>query len=670
MPDDDNPLLQAYDLPPFAQIQATHFSPALDRILAESRAQVADIIKTQTPFPTWDDLVLAMDEIHARLKGFDDLLDLLASTRPGDDWAQASLDCSERVRDFQSALRHNRPLFQLYQRLANSEIARHFEPPRKRVLEKALRQFRQHGLAHTAPSDLKVLQQRIQQGRELFLDQLHKANKAWSKAFDDEAQLSGLAPQFKQQLAKQAREAGRTGWLLTLSDASFGIVTSYADNRLLRKEVYLAYSTRASDQGPDAGRFDNSEVLRRLLEDRRRYATLLGYSNFAQMVIEPEQAESPEQVMAFLRDQLEQQQDLFARDAEQLKAFARRQGFTELQPWDYPYLVEKLRQHTAGISKLALSAWFELESTFSQLLLIAKDLFGVDILERADAATWHPDVRLFEVREWDQTIGYIYFDPFEDANRDGYPNTTTLRNRRITAEGRPRHPIAVLHGWLARSSDASPVLLDHLQLRILFHEFGHCLHHVLTRAEYRDVSGITELSRDTSEFAGMLLEQWCFTRQCLVRLSKHYQTGAAMPDDIADQLLTFANTQASWETAALLRNALFDMELHLTHGDGRTAQQVFDQVSAQVGHLPVWGSDRWPNGLDYMVTGYAARIYAYAWSKALAITVFQRFEQEGLFNGTTGRALRETIFGPGDSRPLAESVAAFTGRPPVRVKGE
>jgi oligopeptidase A len=388
------------------------------------------------------------------------------------------------------------------------------------------------------------------------------------------------------------------------------------------------------------------------------------------MVIEPEQAESPEQVMGFLRDQLEQQQGLFARDAEQLRAFARKQGFTELQPWDYPYLVEKLRQHTAGISKLALSAWFELESTFSQLLLIAKDLFGVDILERADAATWHPDVRLFEVREWDQTIGYIYFDPFEDANRDGYPNTTTLRNRRITAEGRPRHPIAVLHGWLARSSDASPVLLDHLQLRILFHEFGHCLHHVLTRAEYRDVSGITELSRDTSEFAGVLLEQWCFTRQCLVRLSKHYRTGAAMPDAIADQLLTFANTQASWETASLLRNALFDMELHLTHGDGRTAQQVFDQVSAQVGHLPVWGSERWPNGLDYMVTGYAARIYAYAWSKALAITAFQRFEQEGLFNGTTGRALRETIFGPGDSRPLAESVAAFAGMPAVRVKGE
>jgi oligopeptidase A len=228
----------------------------------------------------------------------------------------------------------------------------------------------------------------------------------------------------------------------------------------------------------------------------------------------------------------------------------------------------------------------------------------------------------------------------------------------------------VLHGWLARSSDASPVLLDHLQLRILFHEFGHCLHHVLTRAEYREVSGITELSRDTSEFAGVLLEQWCFTRQCLVRLSKHYQTGAAMPGAVADQLLTFANTQASWETASLLRNALFDMELHLTHGDGRTAQQVFDQVSAQVGHLPVWGSERWPNGLDYMVTGYAARIYAYAWSKALAITAFQRFEQEGLFNGTTGRALRETIFGPGDSRPLAESVAAFAGMPAVRVKGE
>ncbi|SSB95917.1 oligopeptidase A [Pseudomonas sp. 43mfcvi1.1] len=659
MPNDNNPLLQAYDLPPFSRIQAEHFSPALDRILTESRDQVAAIIETQTPFPTWDDLVLAMDEIHARLKGFDYLLNRLTSTRTGDTWTQASLDCSERLQDFQRSLKQNSQLFQLYQRLADSPIAQHFTVARKRTLKKILRQFRLEGLASTSQADLNDLKLRIRGARSLFLEHLHEANRAWSKTFDDEAQLSGLPSSFKQDMAERARKAGRKGWLLTLNEHSFRVVSRYADNQLLRKQMYVAYSTRASDQGPHAGQFDNGEVLSQLLRDCHQYATLLGYSNYAQMVLEAEQAESPEQVLTFLQGQLEHQQSVFIRDAEQLETFAAQQGFSELQPWNYQYLAQKLRQQTAGVSEQTVSAWFTLESTFSQLLLIAKELFGVDIVERREVATWHAQVRLFEVRERDETIGYVYFDPFEDANQEGFPHTTAMRNRRITAEGRPRHPIAVLHGWLPRGSGASAVLLDHRQLRILFHEFGHCLHHVLARAEYHDISGISELSRDTAEFAGVLFEQWCFTKQCLIRISKHHQTGAPLPDKVADQLLLYLNTQTSWEIAGFLRDALFDMELHCSHGDGQSAQQIFDRINTQVGHLPVFMNERWPNGLDYLVTGYAAGIYAYAWSRAMAKIVFQRFKRAGLFNPQTGRALRETIFGPGDSRPLSESIQAF-----------
>ncbi|WP_260962489.1 M3 family metallopeptidase [Pseudomonas citri] len=659
MPNDDDPLLQAYDLPPFARIQARHFSPALDQIIAESRAKVAEIIKTQTPFPTWDDLVLAMDEVHARLKGFGYLLECLTLSRTGADWAQASLDCSERLHDYQRSLKQNRELFQLFQRLANSQIARHFTPARKRALEKVLRQFRQNGLAHDAPAELGDLMLRIQGARSLFQEHLHEANKAWHQAFDDEAQLSGLPASFKQRMAEQARKAGHKGWRLALDEESFRIVSRYADDQLLRKRMYIAFSTRASDQGPQAGVFDNGEVLAQLSRDRQRYATLLGYPSYAHMALESEQAESPEQVLSFLHEGLARQRSTFARDTEQLQAFAKTQGFSDLQPWDYPYLAQKLRRQAAGVSEQTVSAWFELESTFSQLLQIARDLFGVRIVERQDVATWHPDVRLFEVREWDEPIGYLYFDPLEKADQDGFPNTTTLRNRRITAEGRPRYPVAVLHGWLPRGSGGDPVLLDHRQLRILFHEFGHCLHHLLTHAQYREVSGISELSRDTAEFAGVLFEQWCFSKPCLIRVSKHYRTGEPLPDGIAEQLLVYLDTQTSWDTAAFLRDALFDMELHRSHGDGRTAQQVFDQVSAEVGHLPVWPGERWPNGLDYLVTGYAAGIYAYAWSRERAKTVFQRFKRDGLFNRKTGQALRETIFGPGDSRPLTESIQAF-----------
>ena len=655
----DNPLLQAYDLPPFSDIQAEHFAPALDQILVESRAKVAETIKTQTPFPTWDDLVLAMDEVHARLNGFGYVLERLVCARTGNAWKQVSVDCRERLNDYRRSLRQDPELFQLYQRLADSQIAAHFSPARKRTLGKILRRFRQNSTASASQEALRDLKLRIRGAEMLFLEHLEEANKAWSQTFDDEARLSGLPAYFIQQTADQAREAGRAGWLLKLTDESFRIVTRYADNRLLREQVYVAYSARASDRGPNAGIFDNNEVLRQLLSDRHQLAILLGYSNYAELAIEPEQAQSPEQVTAFLMEKLGQQQSVFKQDAEQLKAFAAQEGFGELRPWDYQYLAEKLRRQTTGVSEQTASAWFELESSFSQLLLIARDLFGIDFIERKDLPAWHAKVRLFEVRERDDTLGYIYFDPFEDGRLNGYPHTSTLRNRRITAEGRPRYPVAALHAWLPRGSGSRPTLLDHQHLRTLFHEFGHCLQHVLSRADYRDISGISELSRDAAEFAGELLERWCFSRQCLLRIARHHETGAPLPEDVADQLLVYLNRQTSWEAARLLRDALFDMELHRSHGDGRTAQQVFDEVNAQVGHLPVSPEERWPNGLDYLVTGYGAGLYTYLWSQTLAGRVFERFERNGLFDRHTGRALREAIYEAGDSRPLSESIAAF-----------
>jgi len=655
----DNPLLQRYVLPPFSEIQAEHFSPALDQIIVESRAQVAEIIKTQAPYPTWDDLVLAMDEIHGRLKSFSYVLECLASTWSGDAWEQISNDCRERLNDFRHSLRQNPELFQLYQRLADSQIAMHFSPARKRTLAKILRRLRQNSLTPDLQAALEDLKLRIRGAETLFMEHLEEANKAWSQTFDDEARLRGLPPYFKQQMAEHAREKGRTGWLLRLTDESFRIVTRYADDRVLREQIYTAYSIRASDQGPNAGIFDNGEVLQQLLRDRHQTALLLGYSNYAQLAIEPEQAQSPEQVMSFLMEKLGRQQKLFKQEAEQLKTFAAQEGFSELWPWDYQYLAEKLRRQTTGVSEQTASAWFELNSTFSQMLLIAHDLFGIDFTERQDLSAWHAQVRLFEVRERGETLGYIYFDPFENGKLNGYPHTSPLRNRRITAEGRLRYPVATLHTWLPRGSGSKPVLLDHQHLRILFHEFGHCLHQVLSRADYRDISGISELSRDAAEFAGNLLERWCLSRQCLIRIARHHQTGAPLPEPLADQLLMYLSTQTSWANAWSLRDALFDMELHRSHGDGRTAQQVFNQVSAQVGHLPASANERWPNGLDYMVTGYGAGLYAYIWSQDLAERVFERFERNGLFDRTTGKALRQTIYEAGDSRPLSESISAF-----------
>ncbi|WP_458128823.1 M3 family metallopeptidase [Pseudomonas sp. Z2-11] len=340
MPNADNPLLQDYDLPPFSRVQAEHFSPALDQIIAESRIKVAAIIASQTPFPTWDDLVLAMDEIHTRLEGFGYLLNRLTSTRTGDAWKQASLDCDARLHEFKVGLEQNTELFQLYERLANSEIAANFEPARKRVLEKNLRQFREN-MPMTTASDLSLVQFRIRNAEGLFLDQLESANKAWDILIDDEALLSGLPVAFKQHMAHLARKVDRTGWLLTLNEESHRIVTHYADNRSLRQQIHVAYNTRASDQGPQAGQFDNGNVLKQLLDDRHEYAKLLGYTDYAQYAIASEQAESTAEVLAFLDNQLQSQQSTFRLETDELKAFASERGLSEPEPWDYWYLAEK-----------------------------------------------------------------------------------------------------------------------------------------------------------------------------------------------------------------------------------------------------------------------------------------------------------------------------------------
>lgn len=663
---DTNPLLLAWTLPPWSAIRAEHLAPAIDTIIADNRQALVDIITTQSAFPTWDDLVLAVDETDARLAESMAVIALLDPVKQQDaTWGVASSYCRDAATRYTRDKMSNKPLFELYQQLADSPIALNFDASRTAVLQKILSSFRLSGidLPDESKHQLAQINGDINLLESLFLTQLDTATSVWTKHIDDAAQLDGLFQATQDALALNAQQAGHDGWLLRLDQNTYHQVMTYAEDRALREEYFFAYMTRASDQGPQAGQFDNGPVLEQLLASRQEKAELLGFENFAQLSLERETAESTAQVVAFLRRQLKLATPALDSDAQALKAFALERNIVEVQPWDAPFLAQQLRRRSHDGALKNLKRYFPLDGTLRRLCLFSERLFGIRIVEQTGFSGWHDDVRLFEVSEHEQVIGHIYLDPFHRAQGPDYAFTATPRARRMNAEGQVTLPIAVLHGNFTPGTADQPCLLVHQDLRVLFHEFGHCLQHVLSDSPHYSLSGISRLGRDSAEFAGQLFERWCLSREFLLWLAAHHETAERLTEQRIDAALAAIHLQTSGPTAQLLMGALFDFELHRCQGDGRSVQQIFDDVQRDIPHLRWPAYCRFANSFDYMVTGYAATFYAYKWSGVLASEAFTRFQQDGVFNAQTGRAFRQAFFSSADSRSLLTALEVFLDRP-------
>ncbi|UQS14699.1 M3 family metallopeptidase [Pseudomonas sp. HS6] len=663
---DPNPLLQRWTLPPWPDIRAEHLLPAINSIIADNRQIIAQVIASQIEHPGWDDLVLSIDEADARLGEASSILETLSTVRSDDAaWLVESAKAHLAINQYRSEKSRNRPLYEAYQRLAQSSIAASFDESRKIALTRILRKFRRSGieLATAQQQELARLNREIGGLEYVFLDNLERWAGTWSKRVDDAALLAGLSPALKERLALNAHEAGHDGWLIRLDQNTCNHILKYADNRALREECCVAYMTRASDQGPLAGRFDNGPVLTALLALRQQKAHLLGHENAAQLSLAKNMTGTTAWVSGFLQRQVVQLAPALDQDAKQLAAFALKRGIDRIQPWDEDFLAEQWRQQQFPGVLDNLRDYFPLEGTLRRLCLFCERMFGIRIVERIGGRHWHDDVRLLEISEYEQVIGYIYLNPFHRDNAADFPGASTLRNRRINAEGRPALPIAMLSSNFTPPTDTHPCQLDLDDLRVLFHEFGHCLQHVLTRSPHHTLSGILQLRHESAEFSGQLFEQWCQSREFVLWLGAHFQTGERLSASRVDAALTASQAHASRQKALLLMGAIIDFELHLTHGDGRSVEAVCADVQRTMAHLQLPDGHRFANGFDYMVTQYDASVYAYIWSGVLAQEAFKRFSRDWVFNAQTGRALRETFFAPGAGRPLLEAVKAFVGRP-------
>lgn len=662
-----NPLLQPYDLPPFSKIRPEHVKPAIETILEQNRQAIETILNKQDSAPTWDHLILTMDELNERLAAAWSPVSHLNAVCNNPELREAYESCLPLLSAYWTELGQNRRLFDAYEALSQGPQSAAFDDAQKTILRHALRDFRLSGIDLPAAEQKRYadIQARLSELSSTFSNQLLDATQAWTKQIAEESLLEGLPDSAKAQMRQAAQAKSLDGWLVTLEFPSYFAIMTYADDRALREEVYAAYCTRASDQGPNAGQHDNGPIMAEILDLRQELAVLLGYPNFAELSLATKMAESGDQVLQFLRDLATRSKPYAEQDLQALRDYAKVNGCPQLQSWDSTYYSEKLREARYSVSQETLRVYFPIDHVLDGLFAIVRQLYGIEIRELSDFERWHEDVRLFEILEDGRRIGRFYFDLYARANKRGGAWMDGARDHRRDIDGQLITPVAYLVCNFTPAVDDKPALLTHDEVTTLFHEFGHGLHHLLTRVEHAGASGINGVAWDAVELPSQFMENWCWEPQGLALISSHYQTGEPLPQALLEKMLAARNFQSGLMMLRQLEFSLFDFELHATHGDGRSVLQVLDAIRDEVSVMRPPTYNRFANSFAHIFAGgYAAGYYSYKWAEVLSADAFSRFEEEGVFNGDTGRAFREAILARGGSLEPMQLFIDFRGREP------
>nr|WP_258189350.1 oligopeptidase A [Stutzerimonas stutzeri] len=660
-------MLRDFDLPPYSEIRPEHVEPAVDSILGDNRVALQELLSRPAESLDWSTLVVGLDEMNERLSRAWGPVSHLNAVCNNPELRAAYEACLPKLSAYATELGQNADLFAAYQALSLSPEADGFDVAQKTILEHALRDFRLSGI-DLPPAEQQrfgAIQMKLAELGSTFSNQLLDATQAWTRHVTDESLLAGIPDSARAQMAEAARAKELDGWLISLEFPSYYAVMTYADDRALREEVYVAYSTRASDQGPNAGQFDNGPVMEELLDLRQELARLLGFGDYAELSLATKMAESTDQVLGFLRDLAVRSKPFAERDLQELRAFAADHGVTDLQSWDLGYFGEKLRQQRYSLNQEELREYFPIDKVLSGLFAIVQRLYGIEIHELENFDSWHPDVRLFEIRENGEHVGRFFFDLYARANKRGGAWMDGARDKRRTCLGTLQTPVANLVCNFTPAVGERPALLTHDEVTTLFHEFGHGLHHLLTRIEHAGASGINGVAWDAVELPSQFMENWCWEPEGLALISGHYQTGERLPQDKLDQMLAAKNFQSGMMMVRQLEFSLFDFELHATHGDGRSVLEVLEGVRDEVSVMRPPASNRFPNSFAHIFAGgYAAGYYSYKWAEVLSSDAFSRFEEEGVFNPETGRAFREAILARGGSQEPMVLFVDFRGREP------
>lgn len=657
-------------LPQFSQLNLDQFESQLDTLLTQNREQLDRLLQQPSPH-TWESLMAPMEEMDDQLQKLWAPISHLHSVADSEKLRAIYKSCLIKLSDYQMEMMQNTALFHAVQSLANSAAFTNLNTAQKKIISNALRDFKLAGV-HLEPENKKRfsdLNQQLSQLSTQFQEHLLDATQAWHRLITDPVELSGL-PEHAIAAAQQAAERKKLeGWLFSLDMPSYLAIITYADSEPLRREIYFAYTTRASDQGPHAKQWDNSQVMEDILRIHHEMAQLVGFDHYAAYSLATKMAKTPKEVLHFLQDLADASLEKARQELAELKQFAQEKyGVSELNAWDLSYYSEKLRQHAYAVSKEEFRPYFPDNHVVPGLFSIINRLYGVRFEQIENPDVWNEHVSLFAIYDDQPTLrGYLYLDLYaRTGKRDGAWMNDAYARRKLL-NGNIQAPIGFVTCNFNTPVGNDSALLTHDDVNTLFHECGHALQHLLTTVDYAGVAGITGIPWDAVEIASQFMENWCWEKAGIDLIAKHHQTGAPLPEALFNKLIRAKNFQSAMQMIRQLQFALFDFRLHLEYDPTQKGQiqRILDEVRAKLFVFPVPEWNRFQHGFSHIFGGgYAAGYYSYKWAEVLACDAFSLFEENGIFDRKTGDKFLQTLLASGGAEEPMDLFIRFRGRAP------
>jgi len=666
----NNPLLSFEGLPPFSKISPEHVEPAIEQILTNSRHDIDALLESQQDF-NWDNFIQPLVNIQDRINKIWSPVSHLNSVLNSEALRAAYNNSLEKLTQFNTEISQDKRIYRGYRHIKDSEEFNNYDHAQQKVITDALRDFHLSGI--DLPEDkqkrYKEIRQQLSKLSSKFSDNVLDATNKWKKHIDDKSILTGLPDSVLSMLAQTAKQNNVEGWMLTLDFPCFFAVMSYAENRELRKAIYDAYVTRASDQGPNAGEFDNSSIMEDILALRHELAQLLGFSNYAEYSLATKMAPSTDKVLDFLYDLAERSKPYAEKDLQDIMQYAKdHDKLEDIQPWDISYYAEQLRKHRYDITQEQLKPYFPEPRVLQGLFEIVSRLFGLTIKQVQNVDVWHKDVKFFEITdEYGSLRGKFFIDLYARPNKRGGAWMDTCIGRKKDA-GSIQIPVAYLTCNFSPPVDDKPALFTHSEVLTLFHEFGHGLHHMLTLIDYAPVAGINGVAWDAVELPSQFMENFCWEKESIDLIARHCETNEEFPENLFRKLTAAKNFHSGLQMVRQLEFALFDFRIHLEYDPsiGPCIQETLDEVRKKVAVVKPAEYNRFQHSFSHIFSGgYAAGYYSYKWAEVLSADAFAKFEETGIFSKETGRRFMHSILEKGGSKEPMELFKEFREREPT-----
>lgn len=650
-------------LPSFSHIDIESYNSHLDVLLKAHLQEIERLLQENSHY-TWSNLMEPLDDLEDSLEQSWLPISQLHSTLDSKPLRECYDACLPLLSAYESAIGQNK---KLYKAIKSIDI-QHLNPAQQKIIADSLQGFELSGVA--LPSKEKkrfeVIQARLDELYNLFSNHVLDASQAFTLHITNKKRLDGLPPHALHNAEELAKEKGLTGYILNLEYPCYIAVITYAKDRDLREEMYQAYVTRASDQGPQAGEYDNTPLIKEILALRDEKAKLLGFSNYAELSLATKMADSTDQVIGFIEDLINKAHAQGEEEYQELVRYAAKHcHIPEMKPWDVSYVSEKRKKSLYGVSQEELRPYFPQPKVMDGVFAIITKLYGMAMEEIKGVDVWHKDVQCYcVIDEASKVRGYIYTDLYARQNKRGGAWMSSLRTRRRFEDGTVQVPIATLNCNFAKAPGDKLATLSHDEVNTLFHELGHCLHHILTQVDYLSASGINGVEWDAVELPSQFFEYWAWDQHSLSLLTSHVDTGEPLSDELFDKLIRAKNFQSGMAILRQLEFGLFDFLLHKEYKNKPAfVDELLSSVRKKTTIAPIMPYNRFQHSFSHIFAGgYAAGYYSYLWAEVLSSDAFSRFEEEGVFNPAIGRDFLHSILEVGGSVKASEAFKRFRGR--------